>query len=162
MRRESREALRRRFDYRCAYCGVSESHVGAELTVDHFQPSSRGGTDDPANLVYSCFTCNNLKADLWAPDAPERILHPLSDDLSTHLAEQPDGTLVGLTETGCFHIQQLQLNRGPLIAHRRERRRSEELVQTLETVVRQQAALRQRIEALEQALAEAERRLRSF
>jgi hypothetical protein len=38
MREEQREALRHRFGFRCGYCGVAERDVGAELTVDHFQP----------------------------------------------------------------------------------------------------------------------------
>ena len=36
--------------------------------------------------------------------------------LAAHLSEQPDGTVAGLTEVGCFHVQQLQLNRPPLVA----------------------------------------------
>ena len=40
-----RRALRERYQFRCGYCGVHENEVGAELTVDHFQPRSSGGTD---------------------------------------------------------------------------------------------------------------------
>src|ERR1051326_6501310 len=93
MRPDEREALRHRFGFRCGYSGVSESDVGAELTVDHFQPRSRDGPEEPANRVYSCFNCNVNKGDVWAPDSPQRILHPLNDDLSEHIAEQPDGML---------------------------------------------------------------------
>jgi hypothetical protein len=35
MRLDDREALRRRFAFRCGYCDVSEEDVGAELTVLH-------------------------------------------------------------------------------------------------------------------------------
>lgn len=159
MRPEEREALRRRFDFRCGYCGVSERDVGAELTIDHFQPRSRDGPDEAANWVYSCFTCNNYKGDLWTPDSPLRILHPLNDLLVQHLAEQPDGTVTGLTETGRFHIEQLQLNRPPLVAHRLELGRQTEIRQALDAALRQQEELGQRVAALEQAVAEAERRL---
>jgi hypothetical protein len=162
MRREDREALRRRFNFRCGYCGVSEREVGAELTVDHFQPCSRGGADERANWVYSCFTCNNHKSDVWASDSRQRILHPLRDRPARHIAEQPDGTLIGLTETGRFHIAQLQLNRPPLIAHRLARRRQVELEQALKEALHLQEELRRRIEALEEAVAAAERRLSSL
>ncbi len=162
MRPEERTALRRRFDFRCGYCGVSETDMGAELTVDHYRPRSRDGVHEPANWVYCCFACNNNKSNVWAPDSPQRILHPLNDNLSEHIAEQPDGTLVGLTATGRFHIEQLHLNRLPLIAHRLSRRREAELTQTLSELLRQQGELRQHIEALEQAVAEAERRLSSL
>jgi hypothetical protein len=162
MRPDERESLRRRFDFRCGYCGVSETDAGAEHTVDHFQPRSRDGVDEPGNWVYCCFTCNNNKSNVWSPDSPQRILHPLNDNPTEHVTEQPDGTLVGLTETGRFHIEQLELNRPPLIAHRLSRRREEQLSQTLEESLRQQEKLRRRVEALEQAVAEAERRLRSL
>jgi hypothetical protein len=160
MRTDEREVLRARFQFRCGYCGVNERDVPAELTVDHFQPRSRGGPDEPANWVYACFTCNNLKRDLWAPDSTYRILHPLDEDLSEHFSEQPDGSLTGLTMTGGFHIQQLQLNHPSLIAHRRERNRQENLTHALEEALRHQEELRQRVEALEQAVANAQRRLR--
>jgi len=85
--------------------------VGAVLTTDHFQPTSRGGAEAPANWVYCCFACNIAKGDYWQPDSLQRILHPLHDNLSEHIMEQEDGTLHGLTSTGHFHIAQLRLNR---------------------------------------------------
>lgn len=39
----------------CAYCG---QHA---ITVDHVLPKSRGGTEDPSNLVACCKPCNNRK-----------------------------------------------------------------------------------------------------
>jgi hypothetical protein len=161
MRPNERAALRRRFSFRCGYCGVSEESVGAELTVDHFRPRARGGTDERANWVYSCFNCNNLKSDIWAPDSPRRILHPLNDTLSEHISEDANGRLVGLTGTGRFHIEQLQLNRPPLVSYRLARRREAEREQVLEESRREQEELRQRVAALEAKLAEAQRRLRS-
>jgi hypothetical protein len=162
MRPEERAALRHHFNFRCGYCGASEIDVGAELTIDHFHPRSHGGADNWTNWVYSCFTCNNHKSDVWSPDSPHRILHPLNDDLTQHIADQPDGTLIGLTETGRFHIRQLQLNRPPLVAHRRERRRQVELTQALDESLRHQEELRRRVEALERAVVEAERRLNAL
>lgn len=120
-----RAALRQLYNFRCGYCGVSETDVGAELTIDHFQPTSRNGEDTPANWVYCCLACNNAKGDYWQPDSLQRILHPLRDNLSAHITEQVDGTLLGLTETGRFHIQQLPLNRSALLRHRLEKRQLE-------------------------------------
>jgi hypothetical protein len=162
MRPAEREALRTRFQFRCGYCGVSENDVGAELTVDHYQPRSRGGKDDPANWVYCCFTCNNNKGDVWEPDLPQRVLHPVNDTLAEHVVERADGTLTSVTTTGQFHVERLQLNRPPLIAHRRALRRQAELARTLEELLRHQEDLRQRVESLEHAVAEAERRLTSL
>jgi hypothetical protein len=122
MRPEERETLRRRFQFRCGYCGVSEQDAGAELTVDHFQPRSRGGLHEPDNWVYCCHACNEFKGDVWQPNVPQRILHPLQDDLAAHLIEDADGTLRALTATGTFHIETLHLNRAQLVAYRVERR----------------------------------------
>lgn len=162
MRADEREALRCHFNFGCGYCGVSETDIGAKLTVDHYQPISRGGADEPADWVYCCFTCNRNKGDSWAPDLPRRILHPLNDKVPDHVAEQPDGTLIGLTETGHSHIEQLQLNRPSLIAHRLSHTREAELTKALKEAFRKQDELRERVEALEQAVAEAERRLISL
>lgn len=45
--------------FRCRYCGRGPRQV--ELEVDHVYPKSRGGTDDPDNLVTACFDCNRGK-----------------------------------------------------------------------------------------------------
>ena len=97
---EQREALRERFKFKCAYCGVSEADVGAELTVDHFHPSSQGGADDSSNWVYCCHACNEFKGNYWQPDSPRRILNPAADKLAEHVEESSDGLLHGLTEHG--------------------------------------------------------------
>ena len=122
MRAEERRSLRQRFGFRCGYCGVTERDVGSELTVDHFQPRSRGGSDDRENWVYSCHPCNEFKGDYWQPNSPQRILHPLRDPIAEHIVEQDDGTLRGDSMTGAFHIERLHLNRPQLVEHRRERR----------------------------------------
>jgi len=162
MRSEERDRLRQRFGYRCGYCGVSESEVGSELTVDHYHPRSLDAADEPDNWVYCCFACNTYKSDTWAPDSERRILHPLKDDLAQHTREGEDGRLVGITETGRFHIAQLQLNRPPLVASRLARREHLRLTQQLAKALRRQEELRRRVEALEQTVAAAERRLRSL
>ena len=43
---------------RCVYCGATES-----LHYDHIYPVSKGGTDDPNNLVMACQGCNLSKSD---------------------------------------------------------------------------------------------------
>ena len=56
----------------CAYCP-------AEATVlDHVVPRSRGGPDEPSNLVMACFGCNAKKSDMlpseWLGlDCPDRV-----------------------------------------------------------------------------------------
>jgi len=148
-----RATLRQLYNFCCGYCGVSETDVGAVLTTDHFQPTSRGGADAPANWVHCCFACNTAKGDYWQPDSLQRILHPLHDNLSEYILEQEDGTLLGLTSTGHFHIVQLRLNRPALVAYRlekrqreRERRHYTEVLQRLAEAQRELRILRQRLE----------------
>lgn len=155
MTSQQRQEVRERFGFRCGYCGVHEEQVGAELTVDHFQPRSRGGTDDPENLVYCCHACNSHKGDYWQSATTQRLLHPLRDNLAVHLTESDDGILLGLTETGAFHIRRLRLNRAPLVARRQRRRRREvahaaqqELLAHIGEVEQQVTALRVQLGSL--------------
>lgn len=152
MRPADRAAIRLAYYYRCAYCGVSEIDVGAELTVDHFQPVSRGGTDDLSNWVYACHPCNEFKGDCWNPDGVERVLHPIRENLAEHFYEADDATLVGCTATGCFHIDKLRLNRTPLLLHRRERRLLELERQEARDLLSRLEELELHIEALTEQL----------
>ena len=148
MRQDARETLRQRFQFRCGYCGIRESDVGAELTVDHFQPRSRGGPDEVDNWVYCCHACNEFKGDYWQPDSLRRILDPLRDNIATHLIEREDGTLQGLSETGAFHIERLNLNRPQLVAYRRERRLLEAARQTRTRLLEHLRQLEQQVQNL--------------
>lgn len=98
---------------------MSETLAGAALTIDHFQPTSRGGVDEESNWVACCHACNEFKGAYW-PTAPEQhaLLHPERDDGSEHLREGAAGEWEGTTSRGTFHIARLHLNRPELIAHR--------------------------------------------
>lgn len=123
IRARAKRIVRAIYAFRCGYCGVSEAQIGAELTFDHFRPQSLGGTDDVANLVYACHACNEFKGEFWSDDADTRLLHPLADDLSLHIVEEPIGTLRPLTPSGQVYITQLHLNRPALAQNRLERQR---------------------------------------
>jgi len=45
------------FDYRCVYCGSKRK----KLTIDHWIPLSRGGTNYIENIVPACVGCNLRK-----------------------------------------------------------------------------------------------------
>lgn len=150
-----REALRQLYQFRCGYCGTSEVDVGAELEVDHYQPRSKGSSDNLSNLVYCCTACNRFKADYWNPSSPLRVLHPRQDNPSEHFRKGEDGLLIPLTETGRFHIECLQLNRPPLVAQRLRRKREAEAERTY-------TALLRRFTELERELAEALAELESL
>jgi hypothetical protein len=51
----------------CLYCGYDakvsfEAWLHGNLSVDHFIPPDKGGTDDPTNLKTACRACNSSKA----------------------------------------------------------------------------------------------------
>ena len=48
-------------------------------------------------------------------------MHPGIDRIEEHIAELTNGTLIGLTERGWFHINWLHLNRPQLIGFRQLR-----------------------------------------
>jgi hypothetical protein len=49
----------KRDNFTCQYCGRGTPDV--VLHVDHVHPKSRGGTDDPVNLLTACADCNHGK-----------------------------------------------------------------------------------------------------
>ena len=65
-----------RYDFRCGYRGVSETNIGAEMTLDHFHPRVLGGENRLDNLIYCCHACNEFKGDYWQTEAElERDSH---------------------------------------------------------------------------------------
>lgn len=44
--------------YTCQYCGDTKY-----LTIDHVNPTSKGGANGWRNTITCCFTCNSLKGD---------------------------------------------------------------------------------------------------
>ncbi len=161
-----RWAVRQRAQFACEFCGVTETDTGGELTIDHFQPHTKGGTDAPENLLYCCQRCNQYKADYW-PTPPEdpHLWHPRHEPIERHLLLLADGTLYPITAVGAFTLQRLRLNRPPLIAYR-VRKQSEmaehrilaryrDLVVVMEQLHQQQVALLEE----QQVLLEEQRRL---
>jgi hypothetical protein len=56
---------------KCSYCGRIGNGLdpdGRAWHIDHVIPISKGGPDQPDNLVKSCVTCNTSKnTELWEP-----------------------------------------------------------------------------------------------
>ena len=52
-------AIYRRDGYECSYCETPEG----PWCIDHVHPLSRGGSNDPDNLVVCCWSCNSSKKD---------------------------------------------------------------------------------------------------
>ena len=129
---ELREQVRQRAHFACEFCGVSETDAGGELTLDHYQPKAKGGSDDLENLLYCCTRCNLYKADFWRDDAQEpKLWNPRREPIFEHFFEQNDGTLHPLTAVGAFSLQRLRLNRQALVSFRLRKRHQAEQIQLL-------------------------------
>ena len=68
----SNQALFRRDQYLCLYCGDQFAH--ALLSRDHVNPLSQGGVDTWGNVVTSCKRCNNHKAGRTPEQAGMQLL----------------------------------------------------------------------------------------
>jgi 5-methylcytosine-specific restriction endonuclease McrA len=63
--------LLRTFDFKCFYCKIALTKQ--TRTLDHKIPLSRGGSNEPENLVPCCRTCNSRKHDLTAEEFLARL-----------------------------------------------------------------------------------------
>lgn len=59
MKNSLRKRVFNKYKKRCAYCG----HILTfqDMKIDHYDPKSKGGTDDIENLMPSCEICNHYK-----------------------------------------------------------------------------------------------------
>lgn len=62
IRQEKRLAIYLRDGMACAYCGATVED-GAQLSLDHIQPYSQGGSNSAENLVTACSKCNSSRGD---------------------------------------------------------------------------------------------------
>jgi 5-methylcytosine-specific restriction endonuclease McrA len=60
IRREKRLAIYLRDGLACCYCGATLED-GAELSLDHIRPYSKGGSNEASNLVTCCKRCNSAR-----------------------------------------------------------------------------------------------------
>jgi HNH endonuclease len=58
IRPEKRLAIYLRDGLSCAYCGCNVED-GAKLTLDHLVAHSKGGSNEPTNLITCCHRCNS-------------------------------------------------------------------------------------------------------
>ena len=58
IRRDKRLAIYARDGFTCVYCNTASN-----LSLDHLKPRSKGGNNDPRNLVTACRPCNLSRGD---------------------------------------------------------------------------------------------------
>ena len=72
-----RTKLFERDKWTCRYCGERVSIEN--VTLDHFVPVSKGGTDAPENLSTCCLVCNAVKSGKTCEEAAPAILESMRE-----------------------------------------------------------------------------------
>jgi hypothetical protein len=57
-----REQVRHRAQSACEFCGITEIDAGGMLTIDHFQPRTKAGSDTLEDLIYACNRLSQILA----------------------------------------------------------------------------------------------------
>jgi hypothetical protein len=118
--------VRQRAQFRCEYCHYPELLSTAPLSIDHLQPQSLGGTDDPANLALACRRCNERRYNFTTGIDPTTgtevpLFNPRQQCWSEHFIWTADGRrIIGTTAIGRATCNRLDLN---------DERREEQFIQ---------------------------------
>ncbi len=120
-----RELVAQQAGYCCEYCLSPADYCPDPYSIEHIEPRSVGGSNNPENLAFSCQGCNSRK--FVATQAPDpvtgelvELFHPRQDSWQDHFAWQADFTLiVGTSPRGRATIERLQLNRDAVVNLRR-------------------------------------------
>lgn len=84
IRRTKRLSIYLRDGFACMYCGQG-AEQGANLTLDHIKPTSKGGTNDESNLLTCCMRCNQSRGSrsmcMFAKDLAVYIGHSVTEKM---------------------------------------------------------------------------------
>lgn len=115
------EAVRRRAGSRCEYCRLPQSAFRRGFHTEHIVARQHGGSTNPDNLAFACWSCNLKKGPNLSGIDPETgeitvLFHPRKDEWPEHFSAQV-GTLIplgveirGLTAMGRATVRVLGLN----------------------------------------------------
>ena len=113
----TRNAVAARANSCCEYCLSQERFATQSFSIEHVEPRSAGGTDELANLAYSCQGCNNHKFTRTTATDPVTgtevpLFHPRKQVWADHFGWNEDfSQVIGLTPTGRATVGLLRLNR---------------------------------------------------
>jgi hypothetical protein len=112
-----RQSVLQRAGHCCEYCLAQSTYSSDPLTVEHIQPRSAGGSNEPDNLAAACQGCNNIKftaTEAVDPVTGETVpmFHPRVHVWADHFSWTDDGSIViGRTPIGRATVERLRLNR---------------------------------------------------
>ncbi|MEX2173321.1 MAG: HNH endonuclease [Pirellulaceae bacterium] len=123
--RQIRQLVGKRAEFCCEYCLSPVDYSPDPFCIEHIWPRALQGSDDQANLAYSCLGCNSRKfvaTEAVDPMTGEMatLYHPRHDRWADHFSWESDRTLVvGISATGRASVQRLELNRDGIVNLRR-------------------------------------------
>ena len=109
-----RAYVRQRAGGICEYCHMPEQSDELDFQVDHVIARKHHGQDDPGNLAWACFACNNHKSsNIAGRDSSTGdvvpLFNPRQDRWDEHFCW--DGSeLLGLTPIGRVTVDVLAIN----------------------------------------------------
>lgn len=163
--RSYKRFLRFDFQFRCAYCEVTEGYLhGPEaFGADHFRPYKHYPELDCTydNLYYCCNRCNSYKGISW-PSEEESALglgfaDPCREDPYVHhIALQVGGEAVPITQLGKYTLRVIRLDREECRRFRRKRESVQRRIQEYREALKAHQEPSMLVDVVRQALAEAE------
>jgi len=105
----------------CEYCKSPANISSQPFVVEHIIPKSKGGKTIEQNLALSCQGCNNYKYNKTrgldrVTGKVSTLFHPRRNIWAEHFAWSDDGLeIIGTTSIGRATVEELKLNRKPLI-----------------------------------------------
>lgn len=112
----TRQFVRKRAGYLCEYCHSPEKISTSRFTIDHIQPRSLSGSDNPDNLALACSRCNQRRYNFIVGRDVETsailpLFNPRQQQWSDHFIWNADGKkIVGTTPIGRATCERLDLN----------------------------------------------------
>lgn len=112
----TRQFVRKRAGYLCEYCHSPEKISTSRFTIDHLQPRSLGGSDNPDNLALACSRCNQRRYNFIVGQDVETseilpLFNPRQQQWSDHFIWNANCTkILGTTPIGRATCERLDLN----------------------------------------------------
>ncbi|MEI6064085.1 MAG: HNH endonuclease [Pseudanabaena sp. ELA748] len=110
---------------RCCYCLTTEANSGMPMTINHIQPTSKGGLNTLENLCLACRTCNEYKSGTTEAIAPltsqrSSLFNPRQQNWKEHFQWSNDASHIeGLTAIGRATVITLRMNNPAIVATRK-------------------------------------------
>jgi hypothetical protein len=117
--------IAQRAHFRCEYCQSRSDCACESFEAEHILPLSADGSNDLANLAFTCRGCNSRKSDRTEAVDPlarqaASLFHPRNDLWMEHFAwDETYLQVVGLSPSGRATVTALQLNRLGIVNLRR-------------------------------------------